>query len=40
MERLADLTGGSKTYSDGTSPAPIIDAFMSLINSAVDGNNI
>ena len=38
--RLADLTGGSKTYSDGTSPAPIIDAFRLLIDNAIDGKSI
>ena len=38
VRKLADLTGGSKTYSDGTSPAPIIDAFRLLIDNAIDGN--
>ena len=40
VRRLADLTGGSKTYSDGTSPAPIIDAFRLLIDNAIDGKSI
>ena len=39
VERLAEITGGVKTYSDGNSSARFIDAFKILIDSAVDGTD-
>ena len=41
VDSLADLTGGSIVhYSDGGSPAGLIDAFISLASSALDGKII
>ena len=37
IDTLADLTGGLKTYSDGTTLAGLINAFNSLLDSATDG---
>ena len=40
VERLADLTGGFKTFSDGNLSAGFTDFFRLLINSAIDGTKI
>ena len=37
VDRLADLTGGFKAYSDGTSSAGLIDAFNLLLESSIEG---
>ena len=37
VERLAERTGGFKTYSDGNSATELIDDFNELIDSAIDG---
>ena len=39
VDTLADLTGGFKTYSDGTSLAGLIGAFNLLLDSATEGTD-